>query len=253
MPVISREFHAVRSNYTPGGNSMRYLVIHYTGSPGTARNTAKWQANGGNPDEPSSFHYVLDGSGVIYQILDDTDTAWAVGAWPGYTQLIGNSESISIEVCSNGEDFTTDEIAELQWLVHRLMERYGIDAAHVVRHWDCHTGRKECPAPYCGSVANDRKWEALRKVITGGDMNPVDVWLVKTGPENTPAVDRLIGIDKYMPQRMWDMPLKANGGSSKQTFPAWQYLSNVDHRCDLMQKKIDALEKKIDLILKAVS
>ena len=84
-------------------------------------------------------------------------------------------------------------------------------------------------------------------------MNPADVWLVQTCPEKTPAVDRLIGIDKYMPQRIWNHPLQACGGTSKIMYPAWQYLSNVDHRCDMMQKKIDSLEKKIDKILAAVS
>ena len=159
MPSISREYHAHAGNYTPGGNSMRYIVVHYTGAPGSALNTAKWSQN---DRHDSSFHYVLDGSGVIYQILDDFDTAWAVGAWRGATQIIRNSESISIEVCSDGEDFSKAEIEELRWLTLKLMREHGIPASNVVRHYDCHTGHKECPAPY----VDQAKWNNLKSYIT---------------------------------------------------------------------------------------
>lgn len=245
MPVISREFHAHQGNYTPGGNSCRYVVVHYTGGEGSARNTAMWSQN---DRHDSSFHYVLDGSGTIYQILDDSDTAWAVGAWPGYTQLIGNGESVSIEVCSNGEDFTTDEIAELKWLVQRLMAAHGIDAARVVRHYDCHTGRKECPEPYI----DEGKWAALRAVITGGgdmsDKTIADaVWARDLN--GVRAIDRVMGIDLYMPDRasqaVWGMELKACGGKSKAKYPAWQYLSNVDHRCACLEQEVAALKKQL--------
>lgn len=166
MPTISNAYHAHAGNYTPGGNTCRWIVVHYTGAAGSALNTAKWSQN---DRHDSSFHYVLDGGGVIYQLLADTDTAWAVGAWTGYRQLIGNAESISIEVCSSGADFTASEIAELRWLVRRLMAAHGIPAARVVRHYDCGTNHKLCPAPYCGNTANDAKWVALRKAITEED------------------------------------------------------------------------------------
>ena len=158
---ISREFHAHRGNYTPGGNSCRYIVVHNTGNTANARAEASYaQSN----QHPSSYHYVLDGSNPVYQILDDTDTAWAVGAWSGAVQYIGNNESISIEVCSNGTEFTGAEIAQLTELVGILMKRHGIPASRVVRHRDAHSGHKECPAWY---VPQDR-WNALWKVITSG-------------------------------------------------------------------------------------
>lgn len=159
MPTISREFHAHSGNYTPGGNACRYIVVHNTGNTAGARAEANYAASN---QHPSSYHYVLDGTGTIYQILNDTDTAWAVGAWRGVSQLIGNGESISIEVCSNGTAFTPEEIAELRWLVQTLMNRYGISPAHVVRHYDCHTGRKDCPAYYVDAT----RWATLHALIT---------------------------------------------------------------------------------------
>lgn len=159
MPTISREYHAHSGNYTPGGNSRRYIVVHNTGNTAGARAEAAYAQNN---EHPSSYHYVLDGGGTIYQILDDSDTAWAVGAWRGAVQYIGNNESISIEVCSNGVPFTSAEITELHWLVRVLMQRYGIDAAHVVRHFDAHSGHKDCPAAY----VDPAKWATLRALIT---------------------------------------------------------------------------------------
>lgn len=161
---ISREFHTHGGKYTPGGNSCRYIVVHNTGNTASARNEASFAASSGGLDRPSSYHYVLDGSNPVYQLLDDTDTAWAVGAWKGAVQYIGNDESVSIEVCSNGTEFTGAEIAQLTELVGILMKRHNIPAERVVRHWDAHSGHKQCPAWY---VPQDR-WNALWSVITSG-------------------------------------------------------------------------------------
>ena len=166
MPTISHAYHAHSGNYTPGGNRCRYIVVHNTGNTAAAVAEARFAQNN---QHPSSYHYVLDGTGTIYQILDDGDTAWAVGAWRGATQLIGNGESISIEVCSNGTPFTADEIVELHWLVRLLMERHGIPADRVVRHYDCHTGHKDCPAWY----VDLSRWTALKAIITA-DFTPDD-------------------------------------------------------------------------------
>lgn len=163
-PAISREYHAHSGNYTPGGNSKRHIVVHYTGNSASAEAEARYAANN---QHPSSYHYVLDGGGTIYQILDDSDTAWSVGAWSGARQLIGNNESINIEVCNSGGPFTEAEIDELTWLVGKLMDEYGIPADRVVRHYDCHTGRKMCPNYYSG--AGNYQWPRLHDRITGGD------------------------------------------------------------------------------------
>lgn len=157
---ISREYHAHSGNYNVGGNSCRYIVVHNTGNVANARAEARFAQN---DQHPSSYHYVLDGN-ECFQILDDTDTAWAVGAWSGATQFIGNRESISIEVCSNGTEFTSQEVKQLTELVGILMKRHNIPANRVVRHFDCHSGHKSCPSWY----VNQSRWNALWNVITSG-------------------------------------------------------------------------------------
>lgn len=164
-PTINKTYTAHKGNYGSGRNTCRYIVVHNTGNTASALNEAKYAHN---DRHQSSYHFVLDGKGTIYRILKPRQVAWAVGCagWAGAKTIVGNSESISIEVCSDGKKFTADEISELHWLVKKLMSKYKIPAKNVVRHWDCHTGRKDCPAYYCGSDAADKRWKALKAKIT---------------------------------------------------------------------------------------
>lgn len=218
MPTISRAFHAHQGNYTPGGNRPRYIVVHYTANTASAEQEARYAAN---DQHPSSYHFVLDGAGTIYQLLDVTDTAWAVGGWAGTTQLIGNAESVSIEVCNDGGPFTVDEIAELRWIVRKLMGELGIDADHVVRHFDCHTGRKDCPLYYAGF--DSKPWAALHDTITREElMTPNDVWncQIATKEGNKPAWSCL----------SW----------------AWAYSKDMQPKVTDTRNKVIELEKKVD-------
>ena len=176
MPSISQDYWAHSGNYSPGGNSCEYIVIHMTGNTASALNEAKYAHNNRHD---SSYHYVLDGGGVIYQILWDSDTAWSVGAWSGATQYIRNNQTINIEVCNNGGPFDKAEIEELAWLVPQLMAKWGIDEYHVVRHWDCHSGHKSCPSWYSGYY--NTAWNNLRDYITGGDMTFDEFWYTNLG------------------------------------------------------------------------
>lgn len=156
--TVDTSLHCRAGRYTVGGNSCRYIVVHYTANTATARQEA---ANVANNFAASSFHYVLDDT-AIFRVLEEHHTAWAVGAWSGARQLIGNDESINIEVCNDGGPFSAAEIDRLHWLVREIMERRGIPAANVVRHYDCHTGHKACPAGYVDAIA----WRGLWQTIT---------------------------------------------------------------------------------------
>lgn len=165
--------------YTAGGNSKQFIAVHNTGSTASAVNEAKNLHN--NPGT-SSFQYTLDGSS-IYQCVHDYDTAWAVGAWKGTTPYIKNDQTISIEVCCPGTEFTDAEKDQLHFLVQDLMAFHGIPASHVVRHWDCHSGRKECPRFYSG--AGNSAWDDLHALITSPYAEPA--------PPKKPLPDGLRG------------------------------------------------------------
>ncbi len=160
--------------YTHGrqGCSIGHIVVHYTGAAGGAVDNGHYFAGGARG---ASAHYFVDSSAIV-QSVADSDTAWAVGNWQA------NLRTLSIEVCSAGEDFTRGERERLRWLIRALMARHGVDAAHVIRHYDCYDAyrniggrwidpRKCCPAPYApnGGDPSGAKWQELHDYITSGD------------------------------------------------------------------------------------
>lgn len=131
------------------------IVVHYTGTAASARNNATYFSR--NEGQGASAHYFVDDiSPEIYQSVAEGDTAWHAGNWDM------NCRAIGIEVVSAGEDYSGTEIEKLDWLVKKLMAKYGIGASGVIRHYDV-TG-KLCPAPYVAAS----KWAALKARITGG-------------------------------------------------------------------------------------
>lgn len=167
IPASSRTFTRGRQ-----GCAIGCIVVHYTGAAGGAVDNGRYFAGG---DRGASAHYFVDESTIV-QSVADSDTAWAVGNWRA------NLRTLSIEVCSAGEDFGRGERERLRWLVRTLMARHGVDADHVIRHYDCcdryrHVGgrwvdpHKCCPAPYApnGGDPSGAKWRELHGYITGGD------------------------------------------------------------------------------------
>lgn len=157
-------------NYQSRGTNPTWIVIHNTANgtsaAGTAyNNTAYFKDAMRN----ASAHYFVDDGDTIWQCVRDTDCAWHVGdAWSrnGCT----NYNSIGIEVCERADgSFSEHEKEVLSWLVPYLMDKYGISADHVCRHYDV-TG-KYCPMGYI----NESAWTALKDRITnGGDDMSVD-------------------------------------------------------------------------------
>lgn len=139
--------------------TIKYICVHYTGGTGSALNNCKYFA-GGNRN--ASADYFVDDNG-IWEYNDPSEGyyTWAVGDGKG-KYGITNSNSINIEVVNNGGAFSAKEIAYLCELVPYLMNKYGVSASNVVRHYDA--SRKSCPAGYVDSNA----WNTLRSQITGG-------------------------------------------------------------------------------------
>lgn len=131
------------------------IVVHFTATLASARNNATYFSR--NEGQGASAHYFVDDiTPEIYQSVAEGDTAWHAGDW----QM--NCRAIGIEVVSAGEDFSATEVEKLGWLVRKLMAKYGIGAAGVIRHYD--VAGKRCPAPYVAAS----KWAALKAAITGG-------------------------------------------------------------------------------------
>lgn len=164
-PIVDKRFAQNRWNVTyKKGRSIKYVVTHYTATDASALNNVKY-FGGGN--RSASADFFIDKDGSIYQFNADIANyyTWHCGDGKGKYDIT-NSNSIGIEVVSSGGEFTEAQKKALRELVTWLMEKYGVKAENVVRHYDA--SRKTCPAPYCGTAANDKKWKNLHASITGG-------------------------------------------------------------------------------------
>ena len=147
-------------NYSKGNSGRKYIVIHYTGN---ASDSAKGNANYfKSANRGSSAHYFVDTSS-IYEVVSPSNTAWAVGRNYGSNNLFGkcmNSNSISIELCSQNSTIPEATISKAVELTKALMAKYGIDANHVVRHYDVCS--KRCPGWTGWLPGNESKWNNFK-------------------------------------------------------------------------------------------
>lgn len=175
-------------NYSKGGKTKKYIVIHYTGNKSdTAHGNANYFKN---VKRGASAHYFVDETN-IYQVVKDTDTAWAVGKNYGRNNLFGvvtNKNSISIEMCSTNGRITDATYKNTVELCRYLMNKHGIPASHVYRHWDVCS--KVCPG-WNGWGANGCDasiWNQFKSDIANGSVsvpNTVTSTPVSSNTSNT--------------------------------------------------------------------
>ena len=153
------------SNYRAGRTQpVRYIVMHYTANNGdTARNNCDYYHRVGGLQ--ASAHYFVDEHGAM-QSVRECDTAWHCGARAYWHPECRNANSIGIEMCSrkraDGSYYILPEtVANAAALAREIMQRYGIDTEHVVRHYDV-TG-KRCPMPW---VDDPTQWTAFLAMLT---------------------------------------------------------------------------------------
>ena len=151
-----------------GGNSIKYIVVHYTAGNGdTAMNNAQYFHN--NSGLQASAHYFVDEHSVV-QSVRETDGAWHCGgplesSHHPLHNICMNRNSLGVEMCSDKVDgkyvITAQTVDRAVELVRWLMDKYDIDADHVVRHYDV-TG-KDCPEPW---VRDESQWRAFKARLT---------------------------------------------------------------------------------------
>ena len=154
---------ANRANFAQGRTQpIQFLVIHYTANNGdTVQNNLDYFARNA---VGASAHYFVDENG-FGQSVQDGDTAWHCGASSYRHPSCRNANSIGMELCSRKDSrgnyyFLDQTVYNAAALARELMRKYGIDRAHVVRHYDV-TGKK-CPAPM---VDNPTLWENFLNLL----------------------------------------------------------------------------------------
>lgn len=130
-----------KKNCYIGQNKPAYIVIHETdnwskGADAKAHATAMKNGN-----LAGTVHYYVD-SKSIYQTLDHSDGAWAVGDGKG-KYGITNRNSINIEICVNPETDYYKAVDKAEQLAVQLLKQYGWGTDRLKRHYDA--SRKNCP------------------------------------------------------------------------------------------------------------
>lgn len=248
--------YAMKGNY--GGQrsilDIQYIALHYTSNDGDSAT-----GNGNyfrNNLVKASAHYFVDDTKIIQSVPDDY-VAWSVGgkkysdcAMTGGGKLYGiakNQNTISIELCDTVKDGTVypkqATINNALALTRMLMEKYGIELDHVIRHFD--VNGKHCPAYWM----DDRKWdnEFRSKLGLGDTTIPAD-----TVPDSESLYRVQIGAYKVklnatlmqnkLKKAGFDSFIKEVGGYYKVQCGAYSVRANAEAlKTRLMQKGFSAI------------
>ena len=163
-------------NFTDKNSEQRikYIVIHYVGALGGAKANCQYYAG---QYIGASAHYFVGFDGEIWQSVEDADIAWHCGASSYKHEACRNSNSIGIELCVRKKNTASMGATDKDWyfedatvesaveLTRYLMEKYGVPASNVIRHYDV-TG-KICPNPYVYNCTQ-HVWEEFKKKISNG-------------------------------------------------------------------------------------
>ena len=137
------------------GNNIKYIVIHYVGATGTAKNNVDYFYGG---DRQASAHYFVD-DGSIWQSVEDFNGSWHCG---NTRTEVNNKNSIGIEMCCpNPQLYVSDKtIQNTCELVVYLMKKYNIPLANVRTHYEVSGKTKLCP-----NFANTSRWTNMKNKI----------------------------------------------------------------------------------------
>lgn len=139
---------------------IKYLVVHYVGAVSTAKDNTVYYKD---QNRQASSHYFVDATSV-WQCVEEKDIAWHCGTSKGYKHPeCRNLNSVGLEICCLKDEsgkLILDALAVIRAieLIQDVARRYGLDGAHILRHYDV-TG-KLCPAPL---IENADAWEAFRR------------------------------------------------------------------------------------------
>lgn len=165
--------HIKHGPYTRSGQTLptvRGLVVHYIGNPGTTARDNIAYFNGKAHRPPyGSYHYIVDLDGTVYQLMTEIECAWHAGpsdkTLPKTRALLGglpNWKTLGISYCHPEADGkpTAATYDSLRSIVSSLSLRHSVPASRILRHHDC-TG-KICPMYY---VRNPEKWAGFLEEV----------------------------------------------------------------------------------------
>ncbi len=161
--TVHKDYPCHPKNYRKGRKqAVKYLVIHYVGATGDARNNAKYYGTTANIGASAHYFVGHGPSPEIWSSVAEGDTAWHCGANKYKHPDCRNDNSIGVELCchqdaAGGWYFDAETVDAAVALCQDIIARCGIDRGHVLRHYDV-TG-KVCPGPF---VHDADAWEDFK-------------------------------------------------------------------------------------------
>lgn len=138
IPHPSPNFHRT------AGRRPVCVVIHATESA-NLQSPLAWLCD---PKSKVSAHYLIDKSGMVYQLVHEEDVAWHAGVsyWMGKPNV--NAFSVGIELVNRNDGldpYPEPQLATCAQLVKAMCSDYAISPMDVVGHADIAPGRKTDP------------------------------------------------------------------------------------------------------------
>lgn len=159
----------------------RWIVIHNTDNykAGANARAHAMAQRAGNFDRYSAHVFVDDSS--AYQATPYNRGCWHVGVNYGSHNLFGtcsNHNSVGIEMCVNSGYNYEKAFQNTVQVCRQLMQQLGIDADHVVQHYDVCT--KNCPS----AIRAKGDWQRFKKLISANQapsygQNPAKLYRVR--------------------------------------------------------------------------
>ena len=144
-------------------NSIKIIVIHYTGMKSQAESIARLCSS----KSKVSSHFLISENGKVFQLVEENKVAWHAGIsrWGKFKNL--NKNSIGIELVNKGHkfgytSFTKKQIVSLLKICKSLIKKYKIKRKNIIGHSDIAPLRKIDPG-------EKFPWKKLAK-------NDVGIW-----------------------------------------------------------------------------
>lgn len=216
---------------TRSTSAIKWLVYHYTGNKtDTARANATYFHN---TYVDASAHYFADDNELI-QSVPDNYVAWSVGStgWLDqgspyaskghrYWKIATNANTINIEMCCTNGRHSAKTLANAKELGQYLCEKYNIDNAHVIRHFD--VNGKLCPITM---VTDEAGWNRFKADI-GCDVQKGKAPTPYTPAKEKLVVDGLLGEKSVLRMQEWLGTSARDGWISGQKIGAYKYQQNL--------------------------
>ena len=171
-------------NTSPRPGKIEFIVIHYTASVADAVKQISYFNGSGATGASADFFVAWNGDIYQYNMEIKNRYSWAVGggrqsqSGGAYYGKCLNRNQISIEMCCKSKTgayvgannaawyFTDATVKATAQLVRELMDTYGIDPAHVIRHYD--VNGKYCPGikGWNAPSGSEEAWKAFKSLIS---------------------------------------------------------------------------------------